>query len=159
MPGICIDVGAWLLTTVELDRERTIRVWRAIDLGTSATGPLDPGIPMTQLRTDGVLGLGWCAPTVGSDASTDTATVEAWVVDGGTAAPIALTDRDPSAPRSGYGGLYRPADPAASAWAQGTYVFHHATSDGRDHWFRVRIIDKRGVPVGGGASGRGARQR
>jgi hypothetical protein len=159
IPGICIDVGAWLLTTVELDRDRTIRVWRAIDFGANATGPLDPTIPLTQLRTDGVLGLGWCAPVVGSDASTDAATVQAWLVDGRTATSIALTELDPNAPSSGYGALYRPFDPATSTWSQGTYVFRHVTSDGRGHWFKVLITDKSRMPLPGPTSGRGARQR
>jgi hypothetical protein len=146
--GICINVGAWLITSVELDRARTIRVWRAIDLATSASGPLDPTIPVTQLRTDGIFGLGWCAPTEGSHASTASASVDAWRLVSRAAQPIELVERDQTRTPSGYGALYGPEDPTARAWTAGTYVFRHTTSDGREHWFKVRIIGKGRAPAG-----------
>src|SRR5690242_1029613 len=37
--GICIDVGAWLLASVELDGAQTMRVWRTIPQASSAIGP------------------------------------------------------------------------------------------------------------------------
>jgi hypothetical protein len=143
--GICINVGAWLMTTVELDRQRTIKVWRAIDFATSATGPLDPSIPLTQLRTDGVLGLGWCAPADGSGAST--AAVEAWRLDGRRTTPIPLAAADATV-SSGYGALYRPPEPTSRHWAVGTYVFRHSAGDGREHWFKVRVVAKTRAPAG-----------
>jgi hypothetical protein len=145
--GICMNVGAWLVTSVELDRQRTIRVWRAIDFATSATGPLDPSIPLTQLRTDGVLGLGWCAPTDDADGSTETATVDAWQIDGQAAIPIALVAAEDTV-SSDDGALYRPADRTARFWATHTYVFHHVTSNGREHWFKVRVLAKPHAPAG-----------
>jgi hypothetical protein len=145
--GICINVGAWLITSVELDRDQTIRVWRAIDLATSISGPLDPAIPVTQLRSDGILALGWCAPTEGSDAATASASIHAWRIESRAARSIELVEQDPTKTPSGYGALYRPEDPAARTWAAGTYVFRHTTSDGREHWFKVRIIDKGRAPA------------
>src|SRR5262245_10485259 len=139
--GICIDVGAWLLASIELDRAQTIRVWRAIGQATSATGPLDPTIPLAQIRSDGVLGLGWCGPKDGPDAATEQADVQAWRIDGRTATPIPLVATQGTV-SSGFGALYRPIDPAATSWAPAVYVFRHVTSDGREHWFRLRLLAK-----------------
>lgn len=139
--GICIDVGAWLLASIELDGAQTIRIWRAIHQTASATGPRDATIPLTQIRSDGVLGLGWCGPTTGPDAATEQADVQAWRLDASvvTSIPLIATDGTTT---SGFGALYRPTEPKARLWAPGTYVFRHRTSDGREHWFSLRLLAK-----------------
>ena len=139
--GICIDVGAWLLASVELDGAQTMRVWRAIPQASSAIGPRDEAIPLTQIRSDGVLGLGWCGPLTGPDAATEQADVQAWRIDASvvTSIPLVATEGTTT---SGFGALYRPTEPKAKVWAPGTYVFRHRTSDGREHWFSLRLLAK-----------------
>lgn len=139
--GICIDVGAWLLASVELDGAQTMRVWRAIRQAGSATGPRDETIPLTQIRSDGVLGLGWCGPMTGPDAATEQADVQAWRIDASVVTSVPLIAADGTI-SSGFGALYRPTEPKATVWAPGTYVFRHRTSDGREHWFSLRLLAK-----------------
>jgi hypothetical protein len=136
---ICLDVGAWLVTSIERDRGRTIRVWRAMLPAPAATGPLDPLIPQMPVRSERVLELGWCAPGEGANAPTQEASVDVWRTEGGAATrihPVTPTAGDgPSA----FGALYLPIGPAATSWDPGTYVFRHRSSDGQERWFSLRV--------------------
>ena len=67
--AFCLDRGQWLVVSVERRRDRTFRVWRALDPVPAATGPDDPAIPLVPVVSDGVLDLGWCAPRVRRRAS------------------------------------------------------------------------------------------
>ena len=134
---ICLDAGTWLVTSVQRDQGKTIRVWRAILPASGASGPLDPSIPQTQVRSEGVLELGWCAPDRGAEAPSQGASIDAWSTDGGDARPIHLVDPRPET--SPYGALYLPLEPSATIWAPGVYVFRHASGGAADRWFSLRI--------------------
>jgi hypothetical protein len=133
---ICLEVGAWLVTSIERDTGRTIRVWRTMQPARQAAGPLDPRIPQMPVRSEAVLELGWCAPDKGLDAPSERASVNVWRTQDGTATRIhPVNQLEPSA----YGALYLPAEPAASGWEAGTYVFRHLGSDGQARWFSLRL--------------------
>jgi hypothetical protein len=136
---MCIDVNAWLVTSIERDRGQTIRVWRAMLTAPQATGPLDPLIPQMPVRSERVLELGWCAPTEGAGAPTEQATVDVWRVQGGAATPIHPVDPLAAAGPSGFGALYLPLKRGAVSWDTGTYVFRHRSSDGQERWFSLRV--------------------
>jgi hypothetical protein len=136
---ICLDVNAWLVTSIERDRGQTIRVWRAMLTAPQATGPLDPRIPQMPVRSERVLELGWCAPTEGVDAPTEPSTVDVWRVQGGAARRIHPVDPSAGADPSAFGALYPPLNRAAASWDAGTYVFRHRSSDGEERWFSLRV--------------------
>jgi hypothetical protein len=143
--GICLDVGAWLVASVQRDRGGTIRMWQAMTPVATASGPLDPGIPELAIRSEGVLELGWCAPKEGHDAPTPEATVDAWRTDAGIAAKIPLIPPLASA-ETAFGAIYLPASPSPRLWSDGTYVFRHRSSDGQERWFGL-ILDDRPAPA------------
>ena len=143
--GICLDVGAWLVASVQRDRGRTIRMWQAMTPVATASGPLDPGIPELAIRSDGVLELGWCAPKEDHDAPTREATVDAWRTDAGIAARIPLI-RPIAGAAAAFGAVYLPASPTPTLWSDGTYVFRHRSSNGQEHWFGL-ILEGRPAPA------------
>lgn len=142
---ICLDVGAWLVASVQRDRGHTIRMWQAMTPVTKASGPLDPGIPEVPIRSEGVLELGWCAPKKGGDAPTREATVDAWRTEAGIAAKIPLVGPSASA-EAAFGAIYLPASPAPTLWSDGTYIFRHRSSDGHERWFGL-IVEGRPAPA------------
>jgi hypothetical protein len=87
---VCLGTGAWRVATLETWRERDVRVWRAIEPITEATGPLDPAIPGVPVVADLLSGLGWCAPAFGDDEPVGPATVRAWIISGGVPGLVAL---------------------------------------------------------------------
>jgi hypothetical protein len=143
----CLASRVWLITTLERWREQHIATWRRLSPVTQAVGPLDPTIPVMDLRSEAVLRLGWCAPTDGFDVPHDPSVVTGWVKDGGRA--VRLVDVSSSslvggatvAAAGGAGDLGLLADPphGASRWPAGTYVFRHRASDGTEHWFAVAV--------------------
>jgi hypothetical protein len=163
---------------VETWRDRTVRVWRAIDPAPAA-GPDDPAIPIVPAVGSRIAAIGFCAPVVGPDKPAGPATIDAWRRapaagnDGsGSAAavPIELRGIVPVGSPSPFGALFGPPDPAdgTSGWPPGVIVFRYAQpaawSTTSVTWFGIEVLltDASGRqptssdPAGGG-SGRAPR--
>jgi hypothetical protein len=123
---------------VERWRDQQIRVWRALEPATTATGPDDPAIPIIPVVSEGLTELGWCAPVRGGGRPSTPAVVTVWFRSAAQARPIVLAISRPIAGRSPFGELYR--SPSRSTfWSSGTYVFRYEESDRRQHWFAIDV--------------------
>jgi hypothetical protein len=146
----CLDQGQWLATSIERWRGGTIRIWRALETSRTATGPTDPTIPVTPLVSEGVIELGWCAPTYGADRPEGAATIDAWR-DGATAEPVTLAVDRRLGTTSRSGALYvpprRPVSSRGLTWPPGRYVFRHHTDRGSDRWFVLEVLTSDAIPV------------
>ena len=147
----CYAGTAWRLFTLQRDFGRQARWWLRLETASVATGPLDPGIPVTRVSTQQAIGVGFCAPYrsgVGSAVSG----VEAWRLDsGGRAVPVMLDPLPGSQPIDGHGGLYAPPTPVAlpsgPAWQPGRYVFQVLSRKGEAAtWFGVVLEAFRPAP-------------
>ena len=65
--AFCLEPSSWLIASVERWRDQRIRVWRALEPATAASGPDDPAIPIVTVVSEGLTELGWCAPVVGAE--------------------------------------------------------------------------------------------
>ena len=147
--AFCLDRGQWLVVSVERRRDRTFRVWRALDPVPAATGPDDPAIPLVPVVSDGVLDLGWCAPAYGAERPSGDASVDAWRIGAAGAAPMTMTLRRPDEAASPFGALYaaprRPLSSRSATWPDGRYVFRHRTDDGVERWFSIEVVNRTAV--------------
>ena len=163
--AICLDPGGWRFASIELWRDQTIRVWRAIDPVATATGPDDPTIPLIVVVSEGLPELGWCAPVVEDDPAIVSARVDAWRRTASGSAVIRLVRSHPPNGNSPFGALYgpppspatlaAPTDPESGgadvngssapaqtplhSWLDGTYVFRYGTAAGVEAWFAVQV--------------------
>jgi hypothetical protein len=138
--SICFNPLSWRVATVERWRDQTIRVWRAIEPRTAASGPEDRSVPITPLVSEGVIELGWCAPVDGTDRMSGNAIVEVWRRTPTGAQPVTMTSQRPGPATSPYGALYgSPSAPVATLWNDGTYVFHQRAPNGEENWFGVDV--------------------
>lgn len=163
--AICLDPGGWRVASIELWRDQTIRVWRAIDPAATATGPDDPTIPVIVVVSEGLPELGWCAPVVEDHPAILPARLEAWRRTASGSAVIGLVRSRPVSGNSPFGALYAPpavpATPAAPtdpesveahvrgssepvqaplhSWLDGTYVFRYSTAAGVEAWFAIHV--------------------
>jgi hypothetical protein len=168
--AICLEPGSWRTATIETWRDQTVRVWRAID-PVPASGPDDQAIPIVPAVGSRVAAIGFCAPVVGPDRPTGTATIEAWrreavpgegaspapgaVAAGGVAAsPLQLRPIVPAGSPSPYGALFAPATgpDGGAGWAPGIIVFRYTQLAGRGPiatWFAIEIslTDASGRPL------------
>jgi hypothetical protein len=139
---------------VETWRERTVRVWRAIDPAPAA-GPDDPAIPIVPAVGSRIAAIGFCAPVVGPDTPAGPATIDAWrrASGGGNdnsinaaAVPIELRCIVPSGSPSPFGALFGPPAPAdrTSGWPPGVFVFRYsqpaAGSATSVTWFGIEVL-------------------
>lgn len=136
----CLGSGAWQIASLETWQERDVRVWRAIEPLTAASGPLDPRIPAVPVVADVLTGLGWCAPAYGADQPVGPARVRAWLVVDGVAQSVTLRQVQPRDGITPIAALYLPA---SGAWTSGLVVFQYAdTGTGASSWFAADL----GIP-------------
>lgn len=148
--SICFDPPSWRVATVEHWHDRTIRVWRAIEPVPTATGPDDQQVPVTQVVSEGVIELGWCAPVIGPVQATGGASIEVWRRTPGGATAITVTRQQPASGPSAYGALYgSPTARGAGVWKDGTYVFLHRAPDGLESWFAVDLERRPSIDTSG----------
>ncbi len=142
---------------METWRDRTVRVWRAIDPA-PATGPDDPAIPIVPAVGSRIAAIGFCAPVVGPDTPSGPATIDAWrrapaAGNEGSSAGIGrrtvrieLRGIVPAGSPSPFGALFGPPDPAdgASGWPPGVIVFRYAQSAAgstrSETWFGIEVL-------------------
>ena len=105
---VCLEPGAWRIASVETWRDSQVRVWRAIEPVTEASGPLDPAIPTVPLFGLEVQALGWCAPAYGPERPVGPAQVDAWIVIDGVADEVELRQVLPARGTTALAGLYVP---------------------------------------------------
>lgn len=145
----CLDRGQWLVVSIERRHDQTFRVWRALDPAAAATGPEDPMIPVMPVVSDGVLHLGWCAPTYGAERPSGGASIDAWRIGTAGAAPLAMTRGRQDESTSPFGALYvaprRPLSSRSSTWPDGRYVFRHRAEDGAERWFSIEVVNRAAV--------------
>jgi hypothetical protein len=149
--AFCLNTRLWLVASVERSVERTIdqriRVWRALEPATAASGPDDPTIPDTSVVSEGLTELGWCAPVIGNEKPTPPVDIAVWLRTAGVARPITLDSSRPLSDRSPYGELYGPPGKGpssrAASWPDGTYVFRYREADGRERWFAIEVEIRR----------------
>ena len=133
----CLGTGAWRVATLETWRNRDVRVWRAIEPATTATGPLDPSIPAVPVVADVLHGLGWCAPAYGPQQPIGPARVRAWQVVNGAARSITLRQVQPEDGITPIAALYLPA---SGAWTTGLVVFQYTdVGSGSSGWFAADL--------------------
>jgi hypothetical protein len=146
---VCLGTGAWRVATLETWRERDVRVWRAIEPVTEATGPLDVAIPAVPVVADLLSGLGWCAPAFGDDEPVGPATVRAWLVVGGVARVVALRQVQPADGVTPIAALYVPQ---GGAWTTGRVVFQYRDDGtGTVRWFAADLQVLATLPGGSNA--------
>ena len=172
--GFCLNPTVWLVATVELWRDHTIRVWRYVEPSMTATGPDDPAIPVMEVVSEGATELGWCAPIAGAGRPGDDSEITAWA--GAPARPFALEERRirPAGAGSPLGAMYAPtADaetgvgavgsdaptevaipPSASppdiepeVWADGRYVIRLGDGAATTRWFAIDLQTRARVLV------------
>jgi hypothetical protein len=145
----CIDRGQWLVVSIERRRDQTFRVWRALDPTPTAAGPEDPAIPLLPVVSDGVLDLGWCAPTYGPERPSGDASIDAWRIGIAGAAPLAMTPGRADEATSPFGALYaaprRPLSSRSATWPDGRYVFRDRAEDGAERWFSIEVVNRAAV--------------
>lgn len=164
--GRCHNTDAWLLSTVETSRGRTVRVLRVLSPVASA-GPDDPDIPRLVFGSERVTELGWCAPVVGPDSSPGVADVQAWSIVGDHAERLAIREDVPGG-SAAFGMLYHAPQQArmdrprgrptrggqtTASWQSGVYVFAVRDTAGGVRTFAIdlEIIPLRG-PAAAGAT-------
>ena len=146
----CQEPIGWRIYSRERWAKMTVRSWKSFVPAYSASGPLDPEIPVTPVgaRIDA---LGYCSPWSDAERPPAGAQVSGWKVDGDLgygdrtfAVTIALQPVDPGWP-SLLGALYGPPvnrfDPTVSdtvGWPGGRYVFA-IQAPGYERWWGVDI--------------------
>jgi hypothetical protein len=139
--SLCLDPGSWRTATIETWRDQTVRVWRAID-PVSASGPLDPTIPIVPAVGISIPAIGYCAPTSGAQQPIGAARVRAWRRDGDAARPVELRQIAPPRVVSPYGALFGPPSNLGStqSWPNGIFVFRYEElGTGGQRWFAIEV--------------------
>jgi len=152
---LCLGTGAWRITSLETWQTQDVRVWRAIEPATAASGPLDPAIPSVPIVAIKLAALGWCAPAFGPDMPGGPAGVEAWSVTGREAVPLQLRQVLPKDGVTPIAALYVPLTlcpepticapllpaPVPRPWGTERVVFrYHDTASGRDAWLAADVV-------------------
>lgn len=151
--AFCLDTRTWLVASVERSVERSIdqqiRVWRAMEPATSASGPGDPTIPDVSIVSEGLIELGWCAPIVGDEQPSPPVDMATWLLTPAGIRPMTLDSSRAVTDATPFGAMYRPPGQASSSraasWPDGTYVFRYREADGRVRWFAIDV-ETRSVP-------------
>jgi hypothetical protein len=146
MAAWCLGPATWRTVSSESWRDRSVRVWRALD-PIRASGPLDPrieAVPLAGLRVDAA---GFCAPVVGPEAPRPPIRVDAWRLhDPETAERLHLVQLVPRRGQTAFGRLWAPPgadDPqeASDGWPQGRYVVRVEDVVGSEWWWGFEIDD------------------
>jgi|GEM_PF-3118333 hypothetical protein len=133
---ICLGTGAWRIASLETWQTQDVRVWRAIEPITDATGPLDPAIPSVPIVAIQLTALGWCAPAYGTDKPIGPAIVTAWTIHDGAAEPLALRQVRPTDGVTPIAALYVPL----TRWSTEDVVFRYFDSaTTKEAWFAADI--------------------
>jgi len=138
----CYAGDSWRLLTIQEDYGRDSHAWLPVTVSTRASGPADPAVPVTPVRTQRALGLGFCTPYRATAVALRRVT--AWRLDRfGLASPVALSSITTDLSDPDHGDLFAPPASASlrGSWAAGTYVF---AIDSRDpasprDWFAVDL--------------------
>lgn len=84
----CFAPQGWRLVTLERWTDREIRTWTLIVPATGAGVPADPRIPVVPIVSDGLVGVGTCAPVTHPDRPPDPPTLfGAWELRADAAVP------------------------------------------------------------------------
>jgi hypothetical protein len=145
----CQEPLGWRVYSREGGNGRTVRAWRSVEPAPSASGPLDPAIPVVQLGP-GIEALGYCSPWTGLERPAVRSKVQAWRLaperrggDGFVA--LALRSIAPAAPTP-LGALFGPliggdrVGAPGQGWPAGRYVFS-LSSPGWERWWAVDIAE------------------
>ena len=161
---VCLGTGAWRVATLETWRlairgeivTQRVRVWRAVEPTTSASGPDDPRIPIVGVAAMQVDALGWCAPADGLRHPVGPVLVTVWRLPdpaqrGGSSEaqrlrvrrvapaqgdnPIAALYREVTDCVSGFGCSGSGVPLLADGWAAGRYVFEYRDSGTSATWW------------------------
>jgi hypothetical protein len=108
---VCLGAGAWRIASLETWRDHDVRVWRAIEPVTDASGPLDPAIPTVPLFGLEIQAIGWCAPAYGPERPVGPVEVHGWIVLDGVAQILELRQVLPARGTTVLAGLYVPISP------------------------------------------------
>ncbi len=139
MAAWCLGPATWRTVSSETWRDRTVRVWRALE-PVVASGPLDPAIDPVPLAGVRVESAGFCAPVIGDDQLAGRLRVMAWRVTDRTARRLALRQLVPSAGETRLGRLWAPPESkGADGWPPGRYVFRIEDASGRQLWWAFEI--------------------
>jgi hypothetical protein len=167
---ICLEPGGWQIATLERWRTQDVRVWRAIEPISAASGPLDPAIPAVPVVAVEVTALGWCAPAVGPERPSGPAEVIAWSVRDGVAAELRVRQLLPAKGTTPIAALYVPLtvcpeagnclpllpSPAPRPWVTERVVFRYVdAATGGVLWLAadVTILPPSAAPGAGGPAG------
>ncbi len=139
MRSWCLGPATWRSASSETWRDRTVRVWRAME-PVEAYGPLDPTIEPVPLAGVRVEAAGFCAPVSGPNRLAGSVRVTAWRVVAGSAEPIALRQVVPSRGETRLGRLWSPPDGGTGeGWPVGRYVFRVDDEAGRRLWWAFEV--------------------
>lgn len=151
---ICLGAGAWQVATLETWRTQDVRVWRAVEPISEASGPLDSTIPSVPVVALEIGALGWCAPGHGPDRPVGPAEVTTWFVVGETATELQLRQVLPERGFTLIAALYErqapcpprracpvtPEDAFTLPWATGRVVFRYEDLGAhRVSWFAADL--------------------
>lgn len=150
---ICLGTGGWRIASLETWQTQDVRVWRAIEPVTSATGPLDASIPSVPIVAIQLTALGWCAPAFGDGLPVGPSTVTAWSVHGSAAEPLELRQVRPTEGVTPIAALYVPLSlcpepticapllpaPIPRPWATERVVFRYIDAGTKEAWFAADI--------------------
>ncbi len=150
---ICLGAGAWRVASVERWRTHHVRVWRAVEPLSAASGPLDPGIPSVPVVALEIEALGWCAPGYGPERPIGPAEVTTWSVAGATATEVRLRQLLPERGTTPIAALYEPEGACAPGlpcpsplvrpsgpWLPGRVVFRYEDLGAlRAYWFAADV--------------------
>lgn len=158
---LCLGAGAWRIASLELWRERDVRVWRAIEPIAEASGPLDPTIPTAPAVGLEIRALGWCAPAYGPGRPIGPADIQAWIVIDGVAHELELLQVLPWEQTTYLAGIYVPVAPCPigttcprtatrsvpQLWTSGRVVFRYEDlGAGTTAWFGAEAMLSEAVP-------------
>jgi hypothetical protein len=168
----CLELRVWLATSVEHDQGRSIRVWRAVEPATAASGPDDASIPTIPIVSDGASAIGWCAPSYGVERPVDgpAPEIDMWRITDLGPVLLHLTrwpsgtvssddawfgslygspDVSPAAPPTASptavapGASHLASDPDAPIWPDGRYVLRYRQAARVERWFAMEVITYR----------------
>jgi hypothetical protein len=147
--AFCLSTRSWLLASVERTvghaGDQRIHVWRVLEPAPAADGPDDPTIPTVSIVSEGLIELGWCAPTSGDERPSVPVSMTTWVrtPTADQAVRITLDSSRPKSDTTPYGAIYRPPGKGpsskATAWPNGTYIFRYREADDRQRWFAIDV--------------------
>jgi len=138
----CYSGDAWRLVVIAEEVEWRQRIWYAIEPSRVASGPRDGPIPSRRVFSDGIVAVGFCAPTEDVGLGPNAALVRSsgmtvWVLSPEVDAEFShMAPLEP--PVAGVAELYR--SPWGEPWPPGDYVFHVGAEMGLDSWFGLSIF-------------------